>query len=52
MQVKGYCPVCDSLIGLSPTRAKRNPNKGSDEWWRVDMHAKDGVICEGSGKLV
>lgn len=51
MQVSGYCPVCDRLVGLSPT-GERQGRFGTSTWWRVDMHAAAGKICEGSGRRV
>ncbi len=49
--MSGYCPVCDRLVGISPTPDAIG-TWGTARWWRVDMHARDGKICEGSGRKV
>jgi hypothetical protein len=49
--ISGYCPDCDTLIKLSPTGKQQHPDRSS-KWWRVDLHAHEGKICDGSGKLI
>lgn len=49
--VKGICPVCSKIVGLSPTRERQHPDRSS-EWWLIDLHRDPAreAICEGSGK--
>jgi hypothetical protein len=49
---KGYCPDCEELQVITPTGRPRNPDRGTDKWWRVLEHFRDGTPCRGSGKLI
>lgn len=48
------CPVCDTLVSITPTGERRHATKGTDTWWRVDMHKHPAKteVCDGSGKKV
>lgn len=54
MNVKAHCDDCDDLAPITPTGQRRNPDKGTDEWWRIVSHKnkKTGQFCPGSGRLV
>lgn len=54
----GWCPNCEQLVGISPTREKQSENYSS-EWQRVDMHAAPDPdnpgqkrVCPGSGRKI
>jgi hypothetical protein len=51
---KTLCPICESLVGIMPTGEHRHPTRGTDKWWRVDMHKHPDkeMVCDGSGKKV
>lgn len=48
------CPDCDALVGISPTRERQHPTRGTSMWWRVDVHKHPNrpELCDGSGKKV
>ncbi len=47
---RGWCPVCDRLVGISP--GERQSPAFSSRWWLLDVHALNGKLCEGSGKRI
>lgn len=63
---KTLCPCCDKLVGMSSTPqpvglndddAATNRDTFSARRWRLDMHRRElpngeGVVCDGSGKLI
>jgi hypothetical protein len=53
---KGWCNECDQLVGISttgqPLQTRDGQPVGSARWWRLDLHAKDGKVCDGSGKKI
>jgi hypothetical protein len=52
VSVSGHCPVCERLVGLSPT-GERQGSRGTSQWWRVDLHSDGkGGLCAGGGRRV
>lgn len=49
--MKARCPECDELVTITPT-GKRRAERGTDEWWRVLEHWREGLPCKGSGRLL
>ncbi len=49
--ISGICPVCDALVGISTRGERQHPDRTST-WWLIDVHARDGKICDGSGRRI
>ena len=48
---RGWCPVCDRLVGISSS-GQRIGVGGTACYWLLDLHAVDGKLCEGSGRRI
>ncbi len=53
-EVKAHCDDCDRVRTITPTGKRRNPDRGTDTWWRIIEHwdERTGQPCPGSGRLV
>lgn len=59
---KTLCPCCDKLVGMNTTPDpvgldKQGEDTFSARRWALDVHRRElengeGVICEGSGKII
>ncbi len=51
--MRGACPYCFELVGITPTGEPKKQG-WSAQWWRVDMHRSpsEPKICPGSGVKV
>lgn len=54
MTVKAHCDDCNDTVTITPTGRRRNPDKGTDEWWEIVSHKnkQTGDWCPGSKRLV
>lgn len=53
---KSLCEECEQVVGIStrgePIQQRDGKPVGTSCWWYLDVHAKDGKLCEGSGKRI
>lgn len=48
------CPDCEVPQKITDTGERRHPTRGTDRWWRIDVHKHptEPKVCDGSGKKV